>query len=1030
MSYWAKTYGEGEAHGVAVDKNGDIIIVGQTKDENAFVARLNKGGDVKWFKIYGGSKQDSFNDVKIAPNGDIIVAGYTKSFGVGIWNAWVLKLDKNGNVKWQKTYGGKSWDGALAVGIAPNGDIIVAGYTYSFGASSVDLSKNGHDLLKKFAHGGDFWVLRLDENGNVKWQKTYGGSDYDGAHSVAIANNGDIIVAGGTSSFSASKVDVWVLRLDSKGNVKWQKTYGGSDYDSASAVAITDDGGIIVAGHTESFGAGGKDVWVLRLDENGNVKWQKTYGGTKDDEANAVAIASNGDIIVAGGTWSFGTDKENAWILRLDENGNVKWQKTCGGSDEDDAHAVAITPNGNIIVAGWTGSFGGVWVLRLPPDGNLPDCDFCGDSHAQVTDTNAEVRDTNCEVLSGIRKYQVEVGLIRKKKKWRIEKATPTVKGSHARIKTLQIKPETQYYHPLQEDAIEPSTSKAKNIKLNKTVHVASFPKVSVELRSIPYVYVEGLNYPIKLTGPGGKTLKDRTLYDMEFKEKIGQAVLKLINNDTFRELIERLVNKYGEITELDINFAPSNLKFNGFSALLKQPFGQVYKWNVNLKLGSIILRPKKGNQVLYREPLTPNEIQELKNASRELMELMDIAKNSETTTTKITPQPTHQKSAIPQNSATSITPATPVTPSSVSSYVSVTSFPAELLQFYEPLEELGKGGFAKVYKARRKRDGEIVALKIPLSLDAATGKSFLREIENWTKLKHPNIVRVYDYNILPVPFFEMEYCEGSLAQLPKPLPPRDAALLIFNIAEGLEYAHSKGIIHRDLKPSNILLKGGIPKVSDWGLSKVIGESRSTTTTSFTALYAAPEQFSKSRFGPTDQRTDIWQLGIIFYELVTGRLPFDSEDPFELMSMIMMEDPVPPSEVNPEAKEVEPVILRMLAKHKEERYEDVGELQMDLAGYLGIEFRRELRKSRTMGDKRLIIYYLSNLLLMSVKTGNLTGAYKYSEDFAKFIGGKLGNEFSSLAEQFKLRLEERLDIPVELLEKTEILVHRVMVDYK
>jgi len=383
------------------------------------------------------------------------------------------------------------------------------------------------------------------------------------------------------------------------------------------------------------------------------------------------------------------------------------------------------------------------------------------------------------------------------------------------------------------------------------------------------------------------------------------------------------------------------------------------------------------------------------------------------------------ERTTMPTTSAPR--PATPITPSP--SYPVLTSFPAELLSIYEPLEELGRGGFARVFKAKRKKDGEIVAVKVPLSLDPVTGKSFLREIENWVHLKHPNIVKVYDYNILPVPFFEMEYCESSLERLPVPINPKEATLLVFNIAEGLKYAHSKGIIHRDLKPSNILLKQGIPKISDWGLSKVLGKS-GTTTTSFTALYAAPEQFSKSRFGPTDERTDIWQLGIIFYQLVTGKLPFDSEDPFELMFLIMNEEPLRPSELNPEAREVEPIILRMMAKRKEDRYESAVELQSDLASYLGIEFRRELKRSRTMGDKRLVVYYLGNLLIMSVKMGNLSGAYKYASDFAMLTSGELRGEFESLASQFKLRLEEGLEIPVELIEKTDVLVHRAMLQVR
>jgi len=128
MSYWAKTYGPGKANVVAVDRDGDIIVAGERK-EDGFVARLDHDGNVKWFKTYGGNKNDGFSDMKIAPNGDIIVVGYTYSFGTsaGSGDVWLLRLDENGNVKWQKTYGGSNDDHATAVALTKNGDIIVVG---------------------------------------------------------------------------------------------------------------------------------------------------------------------------------------------------------------------------------------------------------------------------------------------------------------------------------------------------------------------------------------------------------------------------------------------------------------------------------------------------------------------------------------------------------------------------------------------------------------------------------------------------------------------------------------------------------------------------------------------------------------------------------------------------------------------------------------------------------------------------------------------------------------------------------------
>ena len=356
-------------------------------------------------------------------------------------------------------------------------------------------------------------------------------------------------------------------------------------------------------------------------------------------------------------------------------------------------------------------------------------------------------------------------------------------------------------------------------------------------------------------------------------------------------------------------------------------------------------------------------------------------------------------------------------------------TFPPELSESYEEVKYIGKGGFARVFKAKRK-NGKIVAVKIPISLDPATGKSFIKELTNWTKLEHPNIVEVHDYNILPIPYFEMELCDFSLADIKKPVEPEKAAWLVFNICEGLKYTHSRNIIHRDLKPQNIMLKDGIPKISDWGLSKVIAESTSATTAMFTPLYAAPEQISR-KFGKPDVRTDVWQLGVIFYELVTGELPFNGDDAVEIMSAITMDEPVQPSVINPEAKDVESIILKCLEKEQEKRYQSVEELQKDLAKYLQLRYSRSLKESLTARNVKRSAYYCSELMLLNLKINEPAQAYKYATDLLKYAEGEVKDVLRDLCSQLKIRVEEGIyEIPEELVKKAEFIAHKIRLDFR
>ena len=262
--------------------------------------------------------------------------------------------------------------------------------------------------------------------------------------------------------------------------------------------------------------------------------------------------------------------------------------------------------------------------------------------------------------------------------------------------------------------------------------------------------------------------------------------------------------------------------------------------------------------------------------------------------------------------------------------------FPPELESRYVDIRHVGTGGVAHVFAAHRKTDNRLVAVKIPISFDEVTGKCFLNEITAWQALRHKNIVEVLEVNILPVPYVEMEYVPGSLEAVAKPLPVWKAVHLIHGIADGLAYAHAHGIIHRDIKPHNILVTGDfVPKITDWGMSKVIATTmQKSSVAGFSLSYAAPEQVSPAEFGRTDVRTDIYQLGALFYELVTGSIPFGGESIVEVGNAIVREEPTLPTEYNPDAEAVEKIILKCLSKRPEDRYQTADELLDALSRYL------------------------------------------------------------------------------------------------
>jgi hypothetical protein len=361
---WDRTYGETGRDGaisVIQTSDGGYALVGYTNSFGAdgldsYLVKTDANGNMQWNKTYGGSNEDwAFSVVQTDDRG-YAIAGTTTSFGAVGRDFWLVKTDANGNMQWNKTYGGTSDDQAYSVVQTSDGGYALGG--------STGPSEPGND---------DLWLVKTDADGNMQWNKTYGGTGDDRGGSMVQTSDGGYALTGYTTSFGAGDSDFWLVKTDASGIMQWNKAYAGTGYDGASSVVQTNDGGYAIAGDTIPFGAGweGEDFWLVKTDASGIMQWDKTYGGTKRDICYSVVQTDDGGYAIAGGTYSFGTGGEDAWLVKTDASGNVQWDQTYGGTEDDYAYSVIQTSDGGYALAGGTHSFGAgdydSWLIKLAP---------------------------------------------------------------------------------------------------------------------------------------------------------------------------------------------------------------------------------------------------------------------------------------------------------------------------------------------------------------------------------------------------------------------------------------------------------------------------------------------------------------------------------------------------------------------------------------------------------------------------------------------------------------------------------------
>lgn len=350
---------------------------------------LSISQNILWENSYGGKHAEFLYDAIPTPDYGFLLAGSSISnkngnkadANKGDLDYWVWKMDEKGTPEWQKSFGGNGVDVLQSVKLANDGGFILAG------TSSSSISSDKKEACKGQE---DFWIIKLDAKGNEIWQRTIGGSGQEKLLSIAQTKDGGYIL-GGTSSSNTSEpdekgvidkygksedsrgsLDYWVVKLDTKGEIKWQKTLGGQYVDELKSIEQTNDKGYILGGYSNSPISGDKtqenfglnDYWIVKLDEDGNELWQHTLGGDQDDTLFALTQTNDGGYIAGGNSNSGATNSKSKsnkkgtdfWVLKLGKSGAIEWQETYNHGEKDVLTSIVENTDGTFLIGGYAQS--------------------------------------------------------------------------------------------------------------------------------------------------------------------------------------------------------------------------------------------------------------------------------------------------------------------------------------------------------------------------------------------------------------------------------------------------------------------------------------------------------------------------------------------------------------------------------------------------------------------------------------------------------------------------------------------------
>jgi hypothetical protein len=364
-----KTFGGiGPERGIGIDltTDGGYIIGGSTasftSNEIMFLIKLDSLGILKWSKGYNAFGFDKIHCVKQSPDGGFYLSGFVEG-GFGFFDHAIIKVDFSGEVIWAKNFGGIEADESRRLVVTADGGLLVTGYNASFGVGAKELQ-----------------AIKLSSNGNIEWAKTYGTLYEDFGSSCMMASDGNYILAGALDISGSYDIRPTLIKIDTLGNIIWAKYFSGYLEDWGRDLIETMDGGFLLSGDTRSYGlAGSQDIVLIKTDPNGNVSWAKAYGGTGNETGYALITGADGKYFVSGYTSSFGFGGYDAFLMKVDTNGLIEWFHTYGGNTNDYAYDLIQTNDMGIAITGRRSSntLGGddLYFIKTDEHGYSP-CNF------------------------------------------------------------------------------------------------------------------------------------------------------------------------------------------------------------------------------------------------------------------------------------------------------------------------------------------------------------------------------------------------------------------------------------------------------------------------------------------------------------------------------------------------------------------------------------------------------------------------------------------------------------------------------